>query len=80
MQEDEKQAHQQESDFGIEQFRRLTKKESRNQAIIFMGEHYGIFYLSEIMVLRGIRVKDLPKGYQNSEEILAHYLIQEKPP
>lgn len=71
---------QAESELGIEQFRRLTKKESRNQAIIFIADRYGIFYLSEFAVLTGLRVKDLPQGYKNAEEILTHYSIPQKPP
>jgi len=40
---------------------RRTARENRDQVIVFYENKYGIFYLSELMLLRGIAVKRPPR-------------------
>ena len=65
---------------GIEEFRRKLRCKSKDQAIVFVGEAYGIFYLSELFVLMGRKVKDLPAGIEKAEDILRKYGIVPQAP
>ena len=47
---------------------------------MFVGEAYGIFYLSELFVLMGRKVKDLPAGIEKAEDILKKYGIAPQAP
>lgn len=65
---------------GMEQFRRELRRKSKDQGIVFVGEAYGIFYLSELFVLMGRKVKDLPVGIEKAEDILRKYGIAPQAP
>lgn len=65
---------------GFEQFRRELRRKSKDQGIVFVGEAYGIFYLSELFVLMGRKVKDLPAGIEKAEDILRKYGIAPQAP
>ena len=65
---------------GMEQYRRELRRKSKDQGIVFVGEAYGIFYLSELFVLMGRKVKDLPAGIEKAEDILSKYGIAPQAP
>lgn len=61
---------------GIRRWREEKRSKVRNKAIVFVGERYGIFWLAEIMVLSGVRVKDIPKAAGTREEIFLRYKLK----
>lgn len=65
---------------GMEQYRRELRRKSKDQGIVFVGEAYGIFYLSELFVLMGRKVKDLPAGIEKAEDVLSKYGIAPQAP
>ncbi len=58
---------------GIKRWRQEIKRKGKNKAIIFIEGSYGIFWLAEIMILSGIKVKDIPRAAGTREEILNRY-------
>lgn len=62
---------------GIERWRQEIKKRGKNKGLVFVGDYYGIFWLAEIMVLLGAKVKDMPKQAGTRKEILTRYGLQE---
>lgn len=78
-QESEEKQQQQGWTWGMEQFRRKVRQQSKDKAIVFIGESYGIFWLSEIMVLMGRKVKDLPKEIDKPDDILRKYNLLTQP-
>ena len=65
---------------GFEQYRREMRRKSKDQGIVFVGDAYGIFYLSELLVLMGRKVKDLPAGIEKADDILCKYGITPQAP
>lgn len=65
---------------GFEQYRREMRRKSKDQGIVFVGDCYGIFYLSELFILMGRKVKDLPAGIEKAEDILCKYGIVPRAP
>ena len=60
---------------GIRRWRQEIKRKGKNKAIVFIEDCYGIFWLAEIMILSGVRVKDIPREAGTREDILARYGI-----
>lgn len=60
---------------GIRRWRQEIKRKGKNKAVVFIEDTYGIFWLAEIMVLSGVKVKDIPRQAGTREEILARYGI-----
>ena len=58
---------------GIRRWRQEIKKMGKNKAVVFIDNTYGIFWLAEIMILSGIKVKDIPRQAGTREEILNRY-------
>lgn len=74
----EKEVLAQEESLGIRRWREEQRSEARDKAIVFVGERYGIFWLAEIMVLSGVRVKDIPAKAGTREEIFGRYKLKPK--
>lgn len=54
------------------QYVRRLERANRDRVIVFVEEHYGLFYTSELAFLLGRRVKEPnPRGAQSLEELLA---------
>ena len=60
---------------GTQRWRRQLKQENRNQVIVFVGEHYGIFHLAEFMVLAGLRLKEIPPELGTPADILTRFAL-----
>lgn len=45
-----------DEDIGIRKFRQKIRAENTDKCIVFYGDHYGIFYLYEILILSGTNV------------------------
>ena len=41
--------------------------------IVFVGQHYGIFHASELLVLSGVPVRELPPHLGSRADILRRY-------
>jgi len=67
-----------EEALGIQRWRENQRREVRDKAIVFVGERYGIFWLAEIMVLSGVKVKDIPQAAGAREEIFNRYKLKPK--
>lgn len=67
-----------EEGLGIQRWREKQRHEVRDKAIVFVGERYGIFWLAEIMVLSGVKVKDIPQAAGTREEIFNRYKLKPK--
>jgi len=58
---------------GIRRWREEIKRKGKNKAVVFIEDTYGIFWLAEIMILSGIKVKDIPPQAGTREEIFSRY-------
>lgn len=56
---------------GTRRWRRELFTATRDHAIIFVGEHYGILHLAEFATLVGVVNTKAPAGMQSKEEIFA---------
>ena len=63
---------------GIRRWREKVNVKSKDKSLVFIGDRYGIFWMAEIMVLLGVKVRDIPPKAGTTKEILARYDI--KPP
>ena len=66
-----------EPSLGIERWRQEIKRKGKNKGLVFIGNHYGIFWLAEILILSGVKIKDIPKKLGSRKEVLARYGLQE---
>jgi len=60
---------------GTARWRLRLKEENRDHVIVFWGEAYGIFHLTELAVLAGIRLHRLPSHLGSPQAILQRYGI-----
>ena len=70
-----KQEEFENEDIGIRKFRMKVRAENADKCIVFCDNHYGIFYLYEILILSGTTVLK-PKGISDDitkEDILRKY-------
>jgi hypothetical protein len=58
---------------GALRWRRQLQRENRDQVIVFIGQHYGIFDTHVFLVLSGIPLRELPPHLGSRAEILRHY-------
>jgi hypothetical protein len=49
------------------------RRENRDRVIVFVGHQYGIFYTSEMLVLSGVPVRELPPHLGSRDDILRRY-------
>jgi len=45
----------------------------KDKCLVFIGNHYGTFWMAEVMTLSGIKVKDIPLKAGTKEDIFARY-------
>jgi len=70
-----KQEELEDEDVGIRKFRMKIRAENTDKCIVFCDNHYGIFYLYEILILSGTKVLK-PKGIPDDiskDDILRKY-------
>jgi hypothetical protein len=70
-----KQEKLEDEDIGIRKFRMKIRAENADKCIAFCGDHYGIFYLYEILILSGTKVLK-PRGILDNitkDDILQKY-------
>src|SRR5713226_10272420 len=60
---------------GTARWRLRLKEENRDKVIVFFGDAYGIFYLAELAVLSGLRLRRLPSSLGSRDDILPRYGI-----
>ncbi len=65
--------HEQLAGEGLQRWRRRLQRENRDLVIVFAGQHYGIFHATELLVLAGVRVRDLPPHLGSRDDILRRY-------
>ena len=58
---------------GIRRWREERKSAVLDKGIVFVGDYYSIFWLAEIMVLSGVKVRDIPKACGTRKEIFNRY-------
>ena len=46
---------------------------TRSKVIVFVGHQYGIFYASEMLVLSGVPVRELPPHLGSRDDVLRRY-------
>ena len=54
-------------------WRRRLRRENLDKVIVFVGHQYGIFYASEMLVLSGVPVRQLPPQLGTRSDILRRY-------
>ncbi len=71
----EEKAEQKGKETGIARYRRAIYAEGQDKVIVFHENRYGIFYMHEVLVLMGRKVKDLVKlmGVDYKMQILRKY-------
>jgi len=52
---------------------RRWSRANRDKVIVFVGHLYGIFHASELLVLSGVRVRELPPHLGSRDDILHRY-------
>ena len=73
-----KQEELENKDIGIRKFRMKIRAENTDKCIVFCDNHYGIFYLYEILILSGAKVLK-PKGVSDDitkDDILRKHGVQ----
>lgn len=73
------QIEEEEEDFllGIRRWREKTSMRAKDKCLVFIGNYYGIFWMAEIMVLLGVKVKDIPSKAGTRQKILAMYGLEQ---
>jgi len=66
-------SHEQLAGEGPLRWRRRLQRENRDMVIVFVGQHYGIFHASELLVLSGVPVRELPPHLGSRADILRRY-------
>ena len=61
---------------GIRRWREKVNMASKEKGLVFIGDSYGIFWLAEIMILLGVKVRDIPLKAGSPKEIFARYDIR----
>jgi len=62
-----------DSILGIRRWREKTSMRVKDKCLVFIGNHYGTFWMAEVMTLSGIKVKDIPLKAGTKEDIFARY-------
>jgi len=65
--------HEQLEGQGPLRWRRRLRRENRDQVIVFVGHQYGIFHASELLVLSGVPVRELPPHLGSRVDVLRRY-------
>jgi hypothetical protein len=52
---------------------RWRRRENRAKVIVFVGHQYGIFHASELLVLSGVPVRELPPHLGSRDDVLRRY-------
>jgi Transposase DDE domain len=66
-------SHEQLEGQGPLRWRRRLRRENRDKVIVFVGHLYGIFYASEMLVLSGVPVRNLPPHLGSRDDVLRRY-------
>ena len=66
-------SHEQLAGQGPLRWRRQLRRENRDKVIVFVGHLYGIFHASELLVLSGVPVRELPPHLGSRADILRRY-------
>ena len=66
-------SHEQLAGQGPLRWRRRLRRENRDKVIVFVGHQYGIFHASELLVLSGVPVRELPPHLGSRDDILRRY-------
>jgi hypothetical protein len=66
-------SHEQLEGQGPLRWRRRLRRENRDKVIVFVGHLYGIFHASELLVLSGIPVRELPPHLGSRDDVLRRY-------
>ena len=65
--------HEQLEGQGPLRWRRRLRRENRDKVIVFVGHQYGIFHASELLVLSGVPVRELPPHLGSRDDVLRRY-------
>jgi hypothetical protein len=60
---------------GWQCWRRQLLQQNRDKVIVFAQGYYGIFPMAELVLLLGVKLKDVPPGIGTHQEILAKYRL-----
>ena len=66
-------SHEQLEGQGPLRWRRRLRRENRDRVIVFVGHRYGIFHASELLVLSGVPVRELPPHLGSRDDVLRRY-------
>ena len=66
-------SHEQLEGQGPLRWRRRLRRENLDKVIVFVGHQYGIFYASEMLVLSGVLVRNLPSQLGTHDDLLRRY-------
>jgi hypothetical protein len=66
-------SHEQLEGQGPLRWRRRLRRENRDKVIVFVAHQYGIFHASELLVLSGVPVRELPPHLGSRDDILRRY-------
>jgi len=65
--------HEQLAGQGPLRWRRRLRRANRDKVIVFAGHQYGIFHASELLVLSGVPVRELPPHLGARDDVLRRY-------
>ena len=66
-------SHEQLEGQGPLRWRRRLRRENRDQVIVFVGHQYGVSHASELLVLSGVPVRELPPHLGSRDDVLRRY-------
>jgi hypothetical protein len=68
--------HEYKSQKGVRRWRWELKEENRDKVIVFAGAKYGIYWVWELVMLLGLKVKEAPEGAKTEQEVLEKYGVE----
>jgi len=64
---------EEECSLGVKRWREKKNMRAKDKCLVFTGNNYGIFWMAEVMVLLGVKIKDIPSRAGSRKKILARY-------
>lgn len=61
---------------GVRRWRRIIRQRTQHHVIAFSGKHYGIFHMTEFVILSGMRIKKIPDHLGTPEDIFRRYQLE----
>ncbi len=70
---------EEDESLGVRRWRRIIRQRTQDHVIAFVDAHYGVFYMTEFLLLVGMRVKEIPDEVGSREDVFRRYNLDIPP-